>query len=150
MSDMIQQSTAIVRAKVTGSYAADRKGQIYTFYKLQVLENLKSTTPASTDVAVPGGSLGGVHQLVPGSPQLTAGQEYVLFLWTSKSGLTQVIGLSQGLFNVSTDASGTPVLARAPTGEATVNPGNAGGDAPSGLTLPELRGRVQRVLGSSK
>src|SRR5947209_6839168 len=67
MSDMIQQSTAIVRAKVTGSYAADRKGQIYTFYRLQVLENLKSTTPASTEVAVPGGSLRGVQQLVPGS-----------------------------------------------------------------------------------
>ena len=43
---------------------------------------------------------------------LTAGQDYVIFLWTSKSGLTQVIGLSQGLFNVTTNAQGQTIVSR--------------------------------------
>jgi hypothetical protein len=35
-----------------------------------------------------------------------------LFLWTSRSGMTQVIGLSQGMFNLKQDASGDTVLNR--------------------------------------
>jgi len=153
MTSMIQQSTAIVRAKVTGSYAANRKGQIYTFYRLQVLENLKATTPASAEVAVPGGSLNGVQQVVPGAPGLVAGQEYVLFLWTSKSGLTQVIGLSQGLFDVGKDASGNPILSQSPIGDATVNDRtgeSSGAKPPSAISLPQLRGKVQQVLGGGQ
>ncbi len=48
----------------------------------------------------------GVQQSFAGAPTLTAGQDYFLFLWTSKTGLTQVIGLSQGLFTVTTNSSG--------------------------------------------
>ena len=47
-----------------------------------------------------------------GAPTLAAGQDYVLFLWTSKSGLTQVIGLSQGLFNVITNSQGQSIVSR--------------------------------------
>ncbi len=43
---------------------------------------------------------------------LVPGQDYVFFLWTSKSGLTQVIGLSQGLFNVTTNAQGQVTVSR--------------------------------------
>ncbi len=42
----------------------------------------------------------------------TEGREYVLFLWTSAKGMTQVIGLSQGMFNLTQDASGATVLNR--------------------------------------
>ena len=112
VADMIEQSTAIVRAKVQGSFAVNRNGTIYTYYHLAVTENLKSTTPSTLDVAVPGGSLGRVSQSVAGAPELKTGSEYVLFLWTSKSGLTQIIGLSQGAFDVRSNAAGQLVLAR--------------------------------------
>src|SRR5580693_4961934 len=88
IDDMIQQSTAIVRATVTGSSAALRGKDIYTYYQLQVTENMKAASPQSLAVAVPGGVAGGVRQIVPGAPVLATGQEYVIFLWTSKSGLT--------------------------------------------------------------
>ena len=52
-----------------------------------------------------GGVAGGIRQSVSGAPELKPGQEYVLFLWTSRSGLTQVIGLSQGLFQLSEEGS---------------------------------------------
>ena len=104
LDDMIRQSTAIVRARVTGSHAGMRSGNIYTYFQLQVVENWKGQPIA--EVAVPGGVAGGIRQNVSGAPELKRGQEYVLFLWTSRSGLTQVIGLSQGLFQLSEEGSG--------------------------------------------
>ena len=50
VADMIEQSTAIVRAKVQGSFAVNRNGTIYTYYHLAVTENLKSTSPSTLDV----------------------------------------------------------------------------------------------------
>jgi hypothetical protein len=144
VADMIEQSTAIVRAKVQGSFAVNRNGTIYTYYHLAVTENLKSTTPSTLDVAVPGGSLGRVSQSVAGAPELKTGSEYVLFLWTSKSGLTQIIGLSQGAFDVRTNAAGQLVLARPAIAERMLDSaGRKVTDKGATLTLDDLRGRVK-------
>ena len=147
VDQMIQQSTAIVRAKVTGSYAASRSGSIYTFYRLQVTENLKSTTVPNIEVAVPGGVLGKVMQSVAGAPNLTVGGDYVLFLWTSRSGLTQVIGLSQGAFDVKVGATGHPVLSRAPASAQMLSAdGRAVADHGVTLDLKALRARLHELI----
>ncbi len=147
VDQMIQQSTAIVRAKVTGSYAANRNGTIYTYYRLQVTENLKATTLANIEVAVPGGVLGKVMQSVAGSPTLATGGDYVLFLWTSRSGLTQVIGLSQGAFDVKSGASGNPVLSRAPVSAQMLNSdGQVVVDQGVTLDLTALRVRLHELV----
>lgn len=149
--DMIRQSTAIVRVKVTGLSSGLRGRDIYTNYQFQVLETLKGSTSAQTQVAVPGGVAGGLREMVPGAPALTTGQQYVIFLWTSKSGLTQVIGLSQGLLTVLQDASGNAVLVRpAAPGLMLNSSGNVVDDKAVSMTLDELRAEVQKVLGSNK
>jgi hypothetical protein len=150
VDDMIQQSTSVVRAKVTGSYAAMRGQDIWTFYQLQVLETLKPGATAagvSVDVGVPGGTLGGVRQAVAGAPALAPGTEYIVFLWTSRSGLTQVIGLSQGLFLVTPDGAGNPVLTR-PAAAATMldQNGNPVADQAVSFSLSGLRSRVGQGL----
>jgi hypothetical protein len=146
LDSMIQQSTAIVRAKVTGSFAANRNGTIYTYYRLQVTENLKSTTPGSTEVAVPGGTLGRMTQSVAGAPELRAGSEYVLFLWTSRSGLTQIIGLSQGALDLKS-GSGAAQLSRPAGGEQMLDAqGRVVEDRGLSLGLSELRARIQGGL----
>jgi hypothetical protein len=143
VEQMIQQSTAIVRAKVIGSFAANRNGTIYTYYRLQVTENLKSSVPASTEVAVPGGVLGRVMQSVAGAPELKTGGDYVLFLWTSRSGLTQIIGLSQGAFDVRAG-----VLARS-AGDAQMldSSGRVVIDRGVTLGLNDLRARLHALVG---
>jgi hypothetical protein len=144
VGDMIQKSTAIVRAKITGSFAAYRGPDIYTYYHLSVTESLKSSIPAGSDVAVPGGSIRGVHQTVAGAPALKLGEEYVLFLWTSRSGLTQVIGLTQGLFSIKNGASADPTLHREAAREPMVDAsGKLVQDNPVSLPLSELRARVR-------
>ena len=45
----------------------------------------------------------------------------MLFLWTSKTGLTQVIGLSQGLFSVISTPGAAPMVVRAAAGERMLN-----------------------------
>jgi hypothetical protein len=112
MNDLITQSTHIVRARITGSRSAAMGQDIYTYYQLQVSETLKQGAILPAEVAVPGGVYGNLRQIGIGSPVLTQGQEYVLFLWTSRSGMTQVIGLSQGMFSLKQDASGNAVLNR--------------------------------------
>ena len=56
---MIQQSTAIVHVKVTGSSAGSAGKDIYTYYQLQVIENpeigVRSNPTQTLTVAVPGG-----------------------------------------------------------------------------------------------
>src|SRR5579863_4984311 len=86
LNDMVLQSTAIVRARVVSSSASFTGSTIYTHYKLQASETWKGTAPA--EVMVPGGVTGRYRQSFPGTPQLQSGTEYVLFLWTSKAGIT--------------------------------------------------------------
>lgn len=151
MDDMIQQSTAIVRAKVTGSSSAFRGQDIYTYYQLQILETVKAGGQAQTEVAVPGGAVGGVRQMVAGAPALTVGGEYVLFLWTSRSGLTQAIGLSQGLFSVTYDSAGNATIGRpAAAGTMLDVNGNVAADQAVSLKWSALRARIQQKLGAAK
>jgi hypothetical protein len=112
MNDLILQSASIVRAHVTGSRTSMSGNDIYTYYQLQVSETLKKGAILPAEFAVPGGVYGNLRQIGIGSPVFTEGEEYVLFLWTSRSGMTQVIGLSQGMFKLTQDASGATVLNR--------------------------------------
>jgi hypothetical protein len=112
MNDLIVQSTSIVRAHVSGSRTATVGRDIYTYYQLQVSETLKHSAILPAEVAVPGGVYGNVRQIGVGSPSLVQGQEYVFFLWTSRTGMTQVIGLTQGMFKLTQDPSGNTVLNR--------------------------------------
>jgi hypothetical protein len=146
LDSMIQQSTSVVHAKVTGSYTALRGQDVWTFYQLQVLDTLKAGpngASATVEVGVPGGTVQGVRQAVAGAPVLAPGTEYVVFLWTSRSGLTQVIGLSQGLFLVTSDPSGNAMLSR-PAAAATMldQNGNPVADQAVNLSLTGLRSRM--------
>ena len=115
LNDMIAQSTAIERAKVTGSYAAANGPLIFTHYTLQVSEQLKGVV--ITDIAVPGGTANNVRQFVAGAPQFQPGEEFVFFLWTRKDGLTMVMGLTQGLFAVAAGGAADPAVTRAASQE---------------------------------
>jgi hypothetical protein len=153
LDEMVVQSTAIIRGKVTGSYAAFSGNVIYTHYSVQVLERLKGSGSGSgtVDVAVPGGTANGLQQTFSGAPVLVAGDEYVLFLWAGKSGITQVIGLTQGMFSIPSGAAADPVTTRAAGRELMLARGTglAVKDQTLVLKLSELRSRIAAVLGAS-
>jgi hypothetical protein len=147
LNEMIQLSTAIVQGQPTLTGGAFRGSIIYTHYQVQVSEVLKGSPATQLDVAVLGGSAQGLRQDYAGAPTLTNGQNYVLFLWTSKSGLTQVIGLSQGLFSVVTNASGQAMVVRSGSADRMLNStGQPVTDSNTRMSLSDLRARIQTVL----
>jgi hypothetical protein len=147
-NDMILQSTSIVRATVTGSYTSARGADIYTYYQLQVVETLKTGPVPLKEVAVPGGALKGLRQLAAGAPSLKTGQSYVIFLWTGRSGMTQVIGLSQGLFTVMQNDANETVLVRGPVnGLMLDSAGRIVSDQGVTMKLSDLRLQIQKALG---
>jgi hypothetical protein len=127
MDEMVGKSSDIVRARVVSSSAAFRgpatnAGMIYTWYKLQVIERWKGGTSAQAQVAVPGGEVAGFRQTIAGAPVLETGKEYVLFIWTSPRGLPQIIGLTQGLFDLKSDSSGNLRAHRPAISETMLDP----------------------------
>ena len=148
LTDMIQKSTAIVRGTIQPGTSASLRGQlIYTHYQISVTTSFKGATSKSIDVAIPGGTLNGLQQPVAGSPILKPGQDYVFFLWTSRSGMTQIIGLSQGLFNITTNAQGQTIISRGAAGTPMVDEsGQPVTDSGLQLPLSQLANKIQAVL----
>jgi hypothetical protein len=150
LDDMIRQSTMIVHGTVQPGVVSSRGSMIFSHYTVQVSETYKTpaSQPASQiDFGVPGGSLNGLIQRYSGAPALTVGQDYVLFLWTSKTGLTQIIGLSQGLFSVISTGGAAPIVLRAGTADRMLN--SAGQAVPASdinMTLSALKAEIASVL----
>lgn len=148
VEDMSRKSTAIVRGRVTSCQGEQQGSTILTRCRLQVSEYWKGTLPDSNFV-LPGGQANGLMQNFSGVPKVNEGQEYVLFLWVGKSGIPQLIGLSQGLFDLSVDGKGGEArVKRAATSELLLDKnGVQTTDTAIDLSVSELKTRVQKALG---
>lgn len=143
LDEMIAKSTAIVRGRVQGCFGEYKAPVVYTHCNLAVSEQWKGTTPAVADVFVLGGTAKGLTQNFPGAPKLSEGEEYVLFLWTGRSGRAQIIGFSQGAFDVTKFAKNEVVSQKAMTAEKLVDEsGNTVADDPIHMSLPDFKARV--------
>ena len=152
LDDMIAQSTAIVRGTVVDSWAALTGSVIYTHYKVQVNESFKGPRQSSVEIVVAGGVVNHLSQSFSGSPVLNKGDESVFFLWTSRAGLTQIMGLTQGLFAIAPAPSADPMATRAATRELMLDPKTAQPvkDAMLSMRLSDLRSRIASTLQSSQ
>jgi hypothetical protein len=146
LDDMIAKSTEIVRGRILDSHAAVRGPVVYTVVRVEVLERWKGPSVGQVEVAIPGGVYEGIRQTYAGAPTLEPGTDYVLFLWTGKSGITQVIGLSQGVFTVTVADSGLLRVER-PAAQAVMldSSGKTVDDDAISMLLGELRGRVEKA-----
>ena len=164
LPEMARKSTAVVRARVMGSAGVLRGSDVYTVYKLDAVEVWKApASGAPREVAVPGGIAGGLRQPVDGAPALIEGREYVLFLWTSPTGLTQLIGLSQGLFDVRIADGAKPAVGRSPVDGKSLwvwrspasermldGQGRAVRDEAVSMKLTDLKTQVARALTATR
>jgi hypothetical protein len=152
MDDLIGKSTAIVRGTVVDSWAALTGSVIYTHYKIQVSESFKGPRQSSVELVVAGGVVNNLSQSFSGSPKLNHGDEFVFFLWTSRAGLTQIMGLTQGLFAVSPGAPADPMATRAASRELMLDPKTAQPvkDAMLAMHLSDLRSLIANTLNASQ
>jgi hypothetical protein len=150
MNDLIVKSTAIVHGKVASSSAAFSGKIVYTHYIIQVSERFKGGNQTSIDVVVPGGTVGNLRQSFSGTPTFNVGDDYVFFLWTSRAGLTQVLGLTQGLFSVAQDGSMDPMTTRTASHEPMLSAasGQQVKDRTLTMQLSQLRALIAATLGT--
>jgi len=143
LDDMTQKSTMIVQGMVQGPVTTALHSRvIFSHYQIQVSAVWKGQVGSTVDLAVPGGIFNGVQQSYSGAPALQLGKQYVFFLWTSRNGVTQVIGLSQGLFGISSSQVSRP----ATTEMLLDRHGQPVTDTDLVMQLSDLRSRVQTVL----
>jgi len=149
LEEMVDKSTAIVRGRIGGSNTFAKGSMLYTSFQVQVLEQWKGQPLATIAVASPGGVSGAVRQYYPGVPRLVEGREYVLFLWTGPSGVTQVIGFTQGVFALPKNASGEVMAVRTPSTETLLDSrtGHVVRDERLSMRLRDLSARISTHLG---
>jgi len=148
LDDMILRSTSIVRGKVTASWADFTGSVIYTHYKLDVTEQFKGAPKTTVEIMTPGGTVKGVQSTFSGSPLLNTGDEFVFFLWTSKTGITWITGLTQGLFALTAEGSTDRMATRSASRELMLDPGTSRPvkDTAVVMKLSSLRSRIAATL----
>lgn len=153
LDEMAARSTAIVRARAVSSSGVMVGSSIFIKTHFQVLERMKGPEASEVDVMEPGGTVGQLSQNYPGVPRFTPGQESLLFLWTGPSGRTQIIGLSQGVLEVTRNAAtGDEEVSRQPSGEPMLAPGSGMPVEDEAISMPLRRmvSRIQRAVERSK
>jgi hypothetical protein len=147
VEQMAQKATSVVRGRVESCSSRFQGRNIYTFCRVRVSEQWKGTRQSVIEVAVPGGTTGGLTQTFSGAPSFTPNQEYVLFLWAGTSGVNQLIGLSQGALNVHFDAKGEELAQRDEIKASLLSAdGQEVEDQAVELRVGELRKRIQSAL----
>jgi hypothetical protein len=148
MDDLAVKSTAIIRGHVTDSYTATTGPTVYTHYHIAVTEIWKGASAMTVDVALPGGTTGGIRQSYPGVPQLATGTDYVLYLWTSPdSGITLPTGFSQGIFAVTGSTPSGLLTSRSATSELMLNSnGHPVQDRAVSMHLADMKSQVATAL----
>jgi hypothetical protein len=148
MDDLVARSTAIVRARIGNSYGQMHGTAVFTHYGIQISERYKGTAPGSLEIIVPGGMANGVRQDVRGASQLAEGSDYVLFLWTGKTGLTYVMGLTQGLFALDKPQDADPTAVRETSTEMMLDraTGQVVKDDRLSMRLSELKATIAAKL----
>lgn len=147
LDDMIRKSSEIVRGVVHGTGSGFRGSTLYTNYRVQISEQWKGSSGAGVDFAVPGGVSNGIRQTYAGAPTLAEGQEFIFFLWTGRSGMRQLIGLSQGLFTLAPGIDGQLLAVRSPSTEQMLGPdGKPLTDSGFSMRVTALHSRVASIL----
>ncbi len=109
LEELTHQAVYVVRARVGAQYVHPERGprgEIYTRTELTALGYLKGEGPRRLTVQQLGGRFGPYRMQISGNAPLRTGDEVVLFLdHDPASGLSYVVGLSQGLYRVNRTAA---------------------------------------------
>lgn len=79
LEEVVPRASSIARGIVTASRTEWHRQSIVTIYDVRIEESLKGELRRVLRFVLPGGSLGKVQTVWPGLPQLTSGDEVVLF-----------------------------------------------------------------------
>ncbi len=91
---------AVARVRCAGSESRWENGAIWTATTFHVVETMKGNLPPQVTVRIPGGRVGHLSAVVDGAPKFDPGDEAVVFLERSRSGVLSVTGWVEGTFRI--------------------------------------------------
>lgn len=106
--ELVRESAAVVHGRVRtvqAAWTADRR-TIQSTVTLEVVDTFKGTDMETATFVVPGGEAGGRILVVPGAPVFRAGDDVVVFLRGRAPQLPEPLGLSLGVYRVSSAVTG--------------------------------------------
>lgn len=114
LDQVVDYSTTAFEGTVTDNHSARDPvtNGIVTYTTFAVSDVLKGSVPSTYTIKQIGGSLPGedLHFHVSGIPKFTVGQDYVVFMaGVSAHGFSSPLGLQQGRYTVTQDATGKHV-----------------------------------------
>jgi hypothetical protein len=151
VDQMTKHATLIVRGRIAGCAGESRGSIIYTRCSLVVAETWKGAARSQVDFIVPGGRVRSISQTFTGTPRFNTNDQFVLFLWIGRSGIPQILGLTQGVFDVALSPSGETTVRREATAEVMLDSkGRQVRDEPLNYSMADLRAQVNRALAGGK
>jgi hypothetical protein len=133
--ELVRDAWAVVYARVAdvrGQWSADHR-TIDSIVTVEALRYFKGGPAQTVQVRLPGGTLDGKINVLPGAPVLREGELVVLFLSARGPAMPTALGMSQGVFRIVRDARTGGVLVSPPPLRAS----------PAGLVV---RGAADRRL----
>jgi hypothetical protein len=114
--ELVTSSPVIVHGTVVDvrSEWVDGRRAVETFVTIEAGDYLKGDMGTRLTFKVPGGQLGRYRTVFVGAPTFQAGDEVVVFLKSSGPSYPFIVGLSQGLFRVVSDAASGRRFVRPP------------------------------------
>lgn len=111
LSELLDRSSAVVHGRVVRHWSAWDAGHefIWTHYELRPSEVIHGRTAPAYTISEPGGIVGDVGLKVSNSVSFVDGEEVVVFLRTTPSGLLRVSGGPQGKLRVVNTYAGKMV-----------------------------------------
>ena len=118
VKDMAGLADLVVRGRVEAKEARWEGGRIFTFVRLTATSVWKGRVKPGqpVTVAIPGGEVGDLGQLVSGTPHAEVGDDVVLFLEARPVGWV-VVGLGLGWLRAEPDEAGRVWVARETDGD---------------------------------
>ncbi|WP_373048235.1 hypothetical protein [Vulgatibacter sp.] len=133
VTEMTREADVVAKGKVTTTESkVSRDGKrIFTVVTLRVDEAWKGAPGKTLQIQVPGGTHGGIGQVVHGAPRFTEGEEVVVFLRAPVRGAEvqaptlplRVVAMAQGKLRVERNAEGNEVAAPDLSGLELIEPG---------------------------
>jgi hypothetical protein len=148
LDELAGEADLIVHARVARVDARQAAGtlRVERVVTLAVVRALKGSPGETVQLVLPGGTYGRYRTVVPGVPEVAEGEEAVLFLRPSSTGVTHLVGFSQGVMRVRIDPSTGQRMVAAPVVSEVVGPVVRGATDRGPQPLATIEARIARAV----
>jgi len=151
--EVVTEAATVVRGRVTDVRAVrTAAGDVESVVTIGVDAVLKGSADAFVSMRVPGGVIGRYRTVMTGAPVMRVGQQAVFFLKRATGNTFWPVGLSQGIYRVSSSTNGAATVASPVLAGVTTNASGAvvkGDVRRKTLPLGEFESLVRFVVAGS-